>query len=91
MKYQARQGIVKMTICGVTFLTPLRSASKNCAPVFVLNFISLIVWQAIIKGKTIEEIYNLFIKLNMPENRAKNYVDTVIKALLDKGYVIEVE
>ena len=91
MKYEARQGIVKLSLCGVSFLTPIRKESKNCTPVFVLNIFSTIIWQALSEVKTAEQICDMFKKMNMPENKAREIVGNYLKAFVEKGYVIEVE
>ena len=94
MKYQVRDGIVKLKICGIIFLTPNRKESKNCKPIMPLNVFNGIIWQMLYKGQTLEEIYSIFEKmLMMSENSAsyKEVVNEYLKELVDNGFVVEIE
>jgi len=90
MKYIVRDGIVKMNICGVVFLTPTRKQSAYCSAIMPLNLFSTMIWNSFVKGKEIQEIYELFMKLNISSDQAKQLVDKYIQDFIRNGYIIEV-
>ncbi len=98
MKYEARSGIVKMKICGVSFLTPTRKEMNNCSAIMPLNFFNSIIWQMLSNNKPIDEIYDAFQKLlgssknnKMNDDRIRILVDKNLNEMVEKGYVIRTE
>ena len=94
MQYQVRDGIVKINVCGIRFLTPKRSASDFCSPVMPLNVFSDIIWHMLSNEKSIDEIYSVFEQMfimsnNKGSNTCKSIVDKSIKEFIDRGYVIK--
>ena len=97
MRYEVRTGIVRMKICGVSFLSPTRKAAKDCSLIMPLKFFVGIIWTLLSEGKTIDEVYEVFQKLlgssrnNLTEEQITEIVDKNLKELVDNGYVIRAE
>ncbi len=92
MKYSVRSGIVKLKICGLSFLAPTRKSSQFCTPIMPINFISEIIWQMIINGKELDEVYSMVKRISKSSDEdVKEIVNKYIKDYVDHGYLIPSE
>ena len=88
MNYKVRDGVHLVKICDAFLLIPDYSASDFCKGIQSLNFIELIVWKQIEKGKTREEIIGIISALFFQDkNIAENKLIEIIKKLSDRNYL----
>lgn len=86
MNYRVRSGIVNTKICNVRLLIPTRAASEYCPSILSLSFLSGMVWDMFEKGKSLEEIYNMYKILSKRDDLTR--VNKVIDMFVEQGYLI---
>lgn len=92
MEYKPREGIVKVSVCGVTLLVPTRRASEECPNIATLSMIESIFWSQLSKGKTVEDCCSFYSGLTFkPIEEARPVVEGIFERLAEKGFVVPAE
>lgn len=85
-----KDGFVIREIMGQAVVVPTGEASENFTGMIKLNETGKDIWQALIDGKSEEEIVNLIVnEYDVTEEKAKNGVQKFLDKMKDKGFIVE--
>ncbi len=89
MKYKCRPGIVRIKICGETFLVPNRATSETVPNIMRLSLLKAAIWEDVEKGRDVSFVIQFFQALTKkPKNEIKERIDQVLDEMYEKGYLI---
>lgn len=92
MEYKPREGIVKVSVCGVNLLVPTRRASEDCPNIATLSLLESIFWSQLCRGKTVEDSCAFYAGLTFkPVEEARPVVESFFERLAEKGFVVPAE
>lgn len=88
MEYQARPGIVLLKVCKAILLVPTRSVYDKCSVVLRLPLLDAIVWNAIVRGKSREDILRFYEGIRISQEEGERRLQAFTQRLLELGFLI---
>lgn len=92
MAYKARPGFVLLNICDAHLLVATRPLWAEFPRIRPLPNAWAVCWTLMEKGKTDQDVINMFMRLfNAPEAAMHKRFDPIFSGLAEEGYLIPVE